>query len=58
MADHDIEAEERPADRHVFMLDAERWDVFVAALDAPPSRHARLEQLFREPSLFDRKNET
>lgn len=47
------EAEERLADRTIFMLDAERWDAFVAALDAPPHRHPRLERLFREPSVFD-----
>ena len=47
------EAEERLADRTIFMLDAERWEVFVAALDAPPHRHPRLERLFREPSVFD-----
>ena len=47
------EAEERLADRSVFTLDAERWDAFVAALDAPPRRHPRLERLFREPSVFD-----
>ena len=47
------EAEERLADRTIFMLDAERWDAFVAALDAPPHRHPRLERLFRDPSVFD-----
>jgi uncharacterized protein (DUF1778 family) len=47
------EAEERLADRHVFMLDAKGWDSLVAALDAPPRRHARMERLFREPSGFD-----
>ena len=51
------EAEERLADRRVFTLDAKGWDVFVAALDAPPRRHARLERLFHEPSVFDRKSE-
>jgi uncharacterized protein (DUF1778 family) len=51
------EAEERLADRRVFALDAKRWDAFVAALDAPPRRHARLERLFREPSVFDPKRE-
>ena len=51
------EAEERLADRRVFMLDANSWDAFVAALDAPPRRHARLERLFREPSMFDPKSE-
>lgn len=51
------EAEERLADRRVFMLDSKRWDAFVAALDAPPRRHARLERLFHEPSVFDPKSE-
>jgi uncharacterized protein (DUF1778 family) len=51
------EAEERLADRRVFTLDAKRWKAFVAALDAPPRRHARLERLFREPSVFDSKSE-
>ena len=52
------EAEERLADRRVFMLDGKKWDDFVAALDAPPRRHARLERLFREPSVFDPKSES
>jgi uncharacterized protein (DUF1778 family) len=47
------EAEERLADRTVFTLDEKHWEAFVAALDAPPRRHARLERLFREPSVFD-----
>jgi uncharacterized protein (DUF1778 family) len=51
------EAESRLADRRVFMLDAKSWNAFVAALDAPPRRHARLERLFREPSVFDPKSE-
>ena len=51
------EAEERLADRRVFTLDGKRWDTFVAALDAPPRRQARLERLFREPSVFDPKSE-
>lgn len=46
-------AEERLADRQVFRLDRKRWDAFVAALDAPPRRHPRLERLFGEPSVFD-----
>ncbi len=46
-------AEERLADRRIFTLDAKSWDAFVTALDAPPRRHARLERLFREPSVFD-----
>jgi uncharacterized protein (DUF1778 family) len=51
------EAEERLADRRVFVLDTKKWDAFVAALDAPPRRHPRLERLFREPSVFDPKIE-
>jgi uncharacterized protein (DUF1778 family) len=51
------EAEERLADRRVFTLDRKSWDAFVAALDAPPRRHPRLERLFREPSVFDPKSE-
>jgi len=47
------EAEERLADRTVFTLDAERWEAFMTALDAPPRRHPRLERLFREPSVFE-----
>ncbi len=50
------EAEARLADRRVFTLDGKKWDAFVAALDAPPRRHARLERLFREPSVFDPKS--
>ncbi|MGB8900463.1 MAG: DUF1778 domain-containing protein [Methylocella sp.] len=49
------EAEERLADRRIFTLDAKSWEAFVAALDAPPRRHPRLERLFREPSVFDPK---
>jgi len=46
-------AEERLADRRVFTLDAKGWEAFVAALDAPPRHHARLERLFREATVFD-----
>jgi uncharacterized protein (DUF1778 family) len=51
------EAEERLADRRIFTLNGKGWDAFVAALDAPPSHHPRLERLFREPSEFDPKSE-
>ena len=44
----------RLADRTVFTLDEAKWDAFIKALDAPPRRHARLERLFREPSVFDK----
>jgi uncharacterized protein (DUF1778 family) len=52
------EAEERLADRRVFILDGKSWNAFVAALDTPPRRHVRLERLFQEPSVFDRKTES
>jgi uncharacterized protein (DUF1778 family) len=52
------EARERLANRRVFTLDARGWDAFMAALDAPPRRHARLERLFREPSVFDPNSES
>ena len=51
-------AEERLADHRIFTFDAKGWDAFVAALDAPPRRHARLERLFREPSVFDSASES
>ena len=46
-------AEETLADRRLFGLDAERWDAFIAALDAPPRPLPRLERLFAEPSIFE-----
>jgi uncharacterized protein (DUF1778 family) len=51
------EAEERLANRRIFTVDGKGWGAFVAALDAPPRRHPRLERLFREPSVFDPENE-
>jgi len=50
------EAEERLADRRVFALDRKNWEAFVAALDAPPRRHLRLERLFEQASVFDSKS--
>jgi len=52
------EAEGRLADRRVFSLDGKKWQAFVAALDAPPRRHPRLERLFQEPSAFAPKSES
>ncbi|MCB1446919.1 MAG: DUF1778 domain-containing protein [Rhizobiaceae bacterium] len=34
-------------------LDTEQWRTFVAALDAPPQRHDRMERLLREPTILD-----
>jgi uncharacterized protein (DUF1778 family) len=50
------EAEERLADRRLFVLDRKSWEAFVAALDMPPRRRPRLERLFSEPSVFDSKS--
>lgn len=46
-------AEETLPDRRHFGLNAEQWEAFMTALDAPPRKLVRLEQLFNEPSLFD-----
>lgn len=45
-------AEETLADRRVFSLDAETWDKFQAALDAPPRDLPRLRKLINEPGIF------
>ena len=47
-------AQERLPDRRVFTLSEIDWRDFVAALDAPPRKNARLERLFAEPSIFDK----
>ncbi|HVV93225.1 MAG TPA: DUF1778 domain-containing protein [Hyphomicrobiales bacterium] len=46
-------AEEALPDRRRFGLDAERWEAFLAALDAPPRPMPRLRRLLNEPSPFD-----
>jgi uncharacterized protein (DUF1778 family) len=46
-------AEETLADRQHFGLDAERWEAFMAALEAPPHEIPALEKLMREPSIFE-----
>lgn len=46
-------AEETLADRRHFGLDAERWEAFLTALDAPPREMPDLERLMREPSVFE-----
>ena len=47
-------AEETLPDRRRFGLSADQWKAFQAALAAPPRRAARLAQLLRKPSVFDR----
>ena len=47
-------ADETLADRQHFGLDSEQWMAFMAALDAPPLHHSRMERLLTEPSIFER----
>lgn len=47
-------AEEALPGRKHFGLDAERWEAFIAALDAPPRPLPRLTRLMSEPSVFER----
>jgi uncharacterized protein (DUF1778 family) len=46
-------ADEILADRRYFGLNAEQWEAFQSALDAPPHPLPRLEQLMREQGIFD-----
>ena len=46
-------AEETVLERRHFRLNAQQWAAFMAALEAPPKPHARLERLLKEPSVFD-----
>lgn len=41
------------AERSRLNLSAGQWDAFLAALDAPPRRHPRMERLLNEPTLLD-----
>jgi uncharacterized protein (DUF1778 family) len=41
------------AERSRIGLDCNDWAAFIAALDAPPRRHARMERLLREPPILD-----
>jgi uncharacterized protein (DUF1778 family) len=47
-------AEETLPDRRRFGLNAEQWEAFQAALDAPPQPAPRLARLLNEPSVFDK----
>jgi uncharacterized protein (DUF1778 family) len=47
------QAEEALADRRHFGLNAEQWEQFLAALDAPPREMPCLDRLLREPSVFE-----
>ncbi len=43
------------ADRQSFQLDGERWEAFLAALDASPQVHPRLARLLQEPSVLEQR---
>ena len=47
-------AEHVLADQRNFALSAKRWNEFLAALDRPVRRHARLTKLMTEPSILER----
>ncbi|MDR3436856.1 DUF1778 domain-containing protein [Telmatospirillum sp.] len=49
-------AEETLPDRQRFGLDAERWDAFLTALEAPPRPLPRLQRLLTGPSVFERNS--
>ena len=48
--DHDFHL----PDRQRFTLNAEQWQAFQEALDAPSQLARRLAKLQREPSVFER----
>jgi uncharacterized protein (DUF1778 family) len=47
-------ADEVLAERRRFVLSAEKWDKFQAALDAPARSHPRMKRLLNEPSIFEK----
>ena len=46
-------AQETLPNRQAFGLDAERWEAFLTALDAPVRSMPRLSRLLGEPSVFE-----
>ena len=47
-------ADEALAEQRTFILSAEKWEAFQAALDAPPRDIPRMRRLMREPSIFEK----
>ena len=47
-------ADETLADRRRFVLNADQWEEFVAALDAPPTENPALKRLLAGPDIFAR----
>lgn len=50
-------AREALPDRQHFGLDAERWQAFLSALDAPTRPMPRLERLMETPSVFEQESD-
>lgn len=48
-------AEETLPDRRHFGLEAEQWQAFLAALDAPPRATPKLDELRSKPSVFEQR---
>ncbi len=48
-------AQEALPDRQHFGLDAERWKLFLEAMDAPSRPIPRVKRLFEVPSVFEAK---
>ncbi|AOH85681.1 hypothetical protein AWL63_18790 [Sphingomonas panacis] len=46
-------AQEALPDRQHFGLDAERWQLFLEAMDAPSRPIPRVKRLFETPSVFE-----
>jgi uncharacterized protein (DUF1778 family) len=44
------------ADRRVFSLDDEKWELFMAALDAPTRDMPNLKKLLQEPSVLEKES--
>jgi uncharacterized protein (DUF1778 family) len=47
-------AHETLADRRTFVLDDQRWDAFLAALDAPPADNPQLRALLRRKPAWEK----
>jgi uncharacterized protein (DUF1778 family) len=46
-------AEQTLGDQTHFVLDQERWDLFMKALDAPPGVIPQIKKLFAEPPIAE-----
>jgi uncharacterized protein (DUF1778 family) len=54
MVEHSFQAAQQIlADQSHFYLSPQKWEEFVAALDAPPRELPELRRLLTEPTVFD-----